>query len=73
MRRPGCAVVSISLSAIAVQSPVGRWIKGEIALIHHVAAFRPGPISSTTASAKATMRLWARRWLLLSDEVTEHD
>lgn len=48
-------------------------IKGKIALIRYVAAFRPGPIISTTASAKVAMRSLARRWLLLNDEVLEHD
>ena len=48
-------------------------IKGKIALIRHIAAFRPGPITSTTASAKAAMRSLARRWLMLNDEIAEHD
>lgn len=37
------------------------------------AAFRPGPITSTTASAKATMRSLARCRLTLNDETVKHD
>lgn len=73
MRLPSCAVVLTNLSVIAVQSPAGQWVKRKIALIHYVAAFRPGPITSTTASAKVAMRTLARRWLMLNDEVAEHN
>jgi transposase len=48
-------------------------IKGKIALIRYVAAFRPGKITSTTASAKAAMRALARRWLALHEEIRTHD
>jgi transposase len=48
-------------------------IKGKIALIRHIAAFRPGPINSTTASAKTAMRALARRWFTLNKEIIEFD
>lgn len=44
-------------------------IKGKVALIRHIAAFRIGEIISTTASAKAAMRSLARRWLTLHAEI----
>jgi len=34
---------------------------------------RPGPLTSTLASAKATLRAIARRWLLLDAEIKQHD
>lgn len=43
-------------------------IKGRITLVRHIAAFRPGEITSPTASAKAAMRAIARRWLALHEE-----
>jgi transposase len=42
-------------------------------LIDRCAALRPGPIDSTTASAKHTLRALARRWLNLADEIASHD
>jgi transposase len=44
-------------------------ITGKIALIRHVAAFRPGPMTSTLASVKTAMRSLAQRWLALNAEV----
>ena len=34
---------------------------------------RPGPLTSTLASAKASLRSIARRWLLLDAEIKQHD
>jgi len=45
----------------------------KVALIRHIAAFRPGAIDNTTASAKAAMRALARRWLMLHEEILAHD
>ena len=42
-------------------------------LIRHLAALRPGPILSATASAKAALRAIARRWLTLDAEIRAHD
>ncbi|WP_407977199.1 transposase [Brucella pseudogrignonensis] len=42
-------------------------------MIRHNAAFRPGKITSTTASVKAALRALARRWLSLHDEIQNHD
>jgi transposase len=47
-------------------------IKGPISLIRHIAALRPGKITSPTASAKAAMRAIARRWLALQEEIHDH-
>ena len=38
-------------------------IRGKVAVIRHIAAFRPGDITTTLASAKAAMRALARHWL----------
>ncbi len=46
---------------------------GDKALIDRCAGLRPGPINSTTASAKHTLRALARRWLALNDEIHDHD
>lgn len=43
------------------------------ALIDRCAGFRPGPIDSTTASAKHVLRALARRWLDLASETADHD
>ena len=44
-----------------------------MALVRHLAALRPGPLTTTTASAKASLRAIARRWLDLDAEVRSHD
>jgi transposase len=36
-------------------------------------ALRPGPLTSTLASAKASLRAIARRWMLLDAEIKQHD
>ncbi len=48
-------------------------IKGKMALVRTIAAFRPGPMISTTASAKAAMRALARRWIVLNEEILAFD
>ncbi len=48
-------------------------ISGKMALIRNIAAFRPGPVTSTTASAKLAMRALAQRWLMLDTEIRAHD
>lgn len=42
-------------------------------LLRHLAALRPGPLTSTTASAKTSLRAIARRWLALNSEIKDHD
>ena len=48
-------------------------IRGKMTLVRHLAALRPGPMTSTTASAKVGLRALARRWLSLSEEIEGHD
>lgn len=48
-------------------------IRGKIALIRHIAAMRPGEMTTPTASAKAAMRAIARRWLFLHEEIRTLD
>ena len=42
-------------------------------LMRHLAALRPGPITSTVASAKTSLRAIARRWLASDAEIKAHD
>ena len=68
----------VTLKAIIVGAPAALRerldrITGKMALIRHLAALRPGPITSTTASAKASLRAIARRWLALDEEIRGHD
>ncbi len=46
---------------------------GKITLIRALAALRPGPVTSTTASAKTALRMLAHRWLALDAEIRELD
>jgi transposase len=46
---------------------------GKMTLVRHLAALRPGPLASTTASAKTGLRAIARRWLMLDEEIKGHD
>jgi transposase len=46
---------------------------GPMTLIRALAALRPGPIVSTTASAKTALRMLAHRWLALNAEIRELD
>ena len=48
-------------------------ITGKMTLIRRLAALRPGKLTSTTASAKASLRAIARRWLALDTEIKAHD
>lgn len=67
----------ITLKALAVNAPAD--LREQLArladkeLIDRCAAFRPGPIETTLASAKHALRALARRWLDLAAEVKQHD
>ncbi len=68
----------VTLKAIIVSAPAALreqldHLTGKMALIRHLAALRPGPITSTTASAKASLRAIARRWPALDEEIKSHD
>lgn len=68
----------VTLKTILVNAPQAlreRFIgvTGRMALIRALAALRPGPLTSTTASAKTALRALARRWLALDAEIREHD
>lgn len=68
----------ITLKTLIVNAPVELrdtldQIRGPISLVRHIAALRPGKITSPTASAKASMRAIARRWLALHDEIQTHE
>ena len=68
----------LALKAIIVSAPAALreqldCLAGKMALLRHLAALRPGPLTSTTASAKTSLRAIARRWLALDAEVKNHD
>ena len=48
-------------------------VTGKMELVRCLAALRPGPITSTTASAKVSLRAIARRWLAVHEEIKGHD
>ena len=68
----------LALKAIVIGAPAAlrerlEAITGKMALVRHLAALRPGPLTSTTASAKASLRALARRWLDLDAEIKSYD
>jgi transposase len=68
----------LALKAIIVSAPAALReqldaVAGKMALVRHLAALRPGPLTTTTASAKASLRAIARRWLDLDAEIGSHD
>jgi beta-phosphoglucomutase-like phosphatase (HAD superfamily) len=68
----------LALKAILVSAPAAlreqlEAITGKMALIRHLAALRPGPLTTTTASAKASLRAITRRWLDLDAEIKAYD
>ncbi len=48
-------------------------VRGSIGLVRHLAALRPGDLSSPMASAKAALRALAKRWLVLNEEIQNHE
>ena len=67
-----------TLKAIIVCSPdVLReqldQVSGKMTLLRRLAALRPGPLTSTLASAKTSLRAIAQRWLLLDAEIKQYD
>ena len=67
-----------TLKAIIVCSPDALreqldQVNGKMTLLRRLAALRPGPLTSTLASAKTSLRAIARRWLLLDAEIKQHD
>jgi transposase len=67
----------ITLKCIVVNAPAELREQlaplSDKALLDRCAGFRRGPIESTTASAKHTLRALARRWLELAGEIAGHD
>jgi transposase len=68
----------VALKTLIVNAPAALRqtldaLRGKMALIRHLAALRPGPMTSTIASAKTALRAIARRWLSLDAEIKEHD
>jgi transposase len=68
----------LTLKALIVGAPAAlreqiEPLTGTMTLIRHLAALRPGAMTSPTASAKASLRALARRWLDLDAEIKAHD
>lgn len=68
----------ITLKTLIINAPADLrdtldGIKGRTALVRHIAALRPGEITTPTASAKVSMRAIARRWLTLHEEIQAHE
>jgi transposase len=68
----------LTLKSIIVSAPAAlreqlEAITGKRTLIRRVAALRPGPLTSPTASAKFSLRAIAQRWLALDAEIKAHD
>ena len=68
----------VTLKTIIINAPAALRqaldrIIGKMTLIRHLAALRPGPITSVTASAKGALRAIARRWLMRDAEIKAHD
>jgi transposase len=67
----------ITLKCIVVNAPTELREQlaplADKALLDRCAAFRRGPMESTTASAKHALRALARRWLELAKEIADHD
>jgi transposase len=68
----------VTLKTIIVNAPAAlreslEGLTGKMALIRHLAALRPGPMTSPTASVKVALRALARRWLMLDAEIKSHD
>ena len=68
----------LTLKSILVSAPTAlreqlEAITGKMTLIRRLATLRPGPLTSTTASAKFSLQAIARRWLALDPEIKAHD
>ena len=68
----------VTLKTIIVNAPTAlreslEGLTGTMALIRYLAALRPGAMTDPTASAKATLRALARRYLMLDAEIKSHD
>ena len=67
-----------TIKAIIVSAPTALReqldpVRGKMTLLRRLEALRPGPLTSTLASAKASLRAIARRWLALDVEIKQHD
>jgi transposase len=70
------AMVSLKTLIVNAPQPLREQfiaMTGPMTLIRALAALRPGPMTSTMASAKIALRALARRWLALDTEIREHD
>jgi transposase len=68
----------LTVKAVVVTAPAGLreqldGITGRMTLIRRLAALWPGKLTSTTASAKASLRGIARCWLAFDAEIKAHD
>jgi transposase len=68
------AMVTLKALLVTVPDELREQLTGlsKMALLERCAGLRPGPMSSTVASAKRALRALTRRWLDL-DQIKEHD
>ena len=75
--RKGRTAAIVTLKALVVTAPaeLREQIEGltDKQLLERCAAFRPGSMDSTAASAKHALRSPARRWIALDTEIDAHD
>ena len=66
---------TLKASSSALRMPCEQLdqVSGKMTLLRRLVALRPGPLTSTPAPAKASLRAIARRWLLLDAEIKRHD
>mgnify|MGYP002054370991 FL=1 len=64
---------TLIINAPSVLREILDQIRGEFALIRHIAAFRLGDIDTLLAFAKAAMLALVRRWLWLHGKIIAHD
>jgi hypothetical protein len=70
--------VMVTLKTIIINAPAALRqaldrIIGKMTLIRHLAALRPGPITSVTASAKGALRAMRGAGMMLDAEIKAHD
>ena len=73
-----CSQAMVTLKTLIINAPavlreILDQIRGEFALIRHIAAFRLGDIDTLLAFAKAAMLALVRRWLWLHGKSIAHD
>jgi transposase len=69
------AMVTLKALIVTVPDELREQLQGlpKMTLIDRCAGLRPGTVTSVLASAKRSLRSLARRWLVLDEEIKDHD